>query len=144
MLLGSGNPPVRWGARPVFVYGFDDLRPLQREAVAVVAASGAEVVVSLTFEPGRYAFAGRTETVPDEGDVTPAAGPVTAGAVTLAGRGIRRRSTIRPSRAKAAVQPSDTAAMLARLARKGKGRCCIAVLRHAHHRPRPLTAYSAG
>ena len=57
------DDPARWGGRPVFVYGFDDLRPLQREAVAVLAASGAEVVVSLTFEAGRYAFAGRTETV---------------------------------------------------------------------------------
>ena len=55
--------PGRWGARPVFVYGFDDLRPLQREALAVLAATGAEVTVSLTFEAGRYAFAGRTETV---------------------------------------------------------------------------------
>jgi ATP-dependent helicase/DNAse subunit B len=55
--------PGRWGARPVFVYGFDDLRPLQREAIAVLAATGAEVTVSLTFEAGRYAFAGRTETV---------------------------------------------------------------------------------
>src|SRR4029077_11249982 len=36
-----------------------------------------------------------------------------AGAVTRAGRGMRRRSTRRPSRAKAAVQASDTAAMLA-------------------------------
>ena len=55
--------PARWGAPPVFVYGFDDLRPLQREALAVLAATGAEVTVSLTFEAGRYAFAGRTETV---------------------------------------------------------------------------------
>jgi ATP-dependent helicase/DNAse subunit B len=55
--------PSRWGSRPVFLYGFDDLRPLQREAVAVLAATGAEVCMSLTFEAGRYAFAGRTETV---------------------------------------------------------------------------------
>jgi hypothetical protein len=54
-----------------------------------------------------------TGTAPDEGDAAPSPGPVTAGAVALAGRGMRRRSTIRPSRAKAAVQPSDTAAMLA-------------------------------
>jgi ATP-dependent helicase/DNAse subunit B len=60
---GLRAEPGRWGARPVFVYGFDDLRPLQREAIAVLAATGAEVTVSLTFEAGRYAFAGRTETI---------------------------------------------------------------------------------
>jgi ATP-dependent helicase/DNAse subunit B len=60
---GLRADPARWSARPVFVYGFDDLRPLQREAIAVLAATGAEVCVSLTFERGRYAFAGRTETV---------------------------------------------------------------------------------
>jgi ATP-dependent helicase/DNAse subunit B len=59
---GLRADPDRWGGRPVFVYGFDDLRPLQREAIAVLA-SAADVTVSLTFEAGRYAFAGRTETV---------------------------------------------------------------------------------
>jgi ATP-dependent helicase/DNAse subunit B len=60
---GLRADPARWSGRPVFVYGFDDLRPLQREALAVLAGTGADVSVSLTFEAGRYAFAGRTETI---------------------------------------------------------------------------------
>jgi len=55
--------PARWGATPVFLYGFDDLLPLQREAVVALARAGAEVCLSLTYEPGRFAFAGRTETI---------------------------------------------------------------------------------
>lgn len=52
--------PARWGATPVFLYGFDDLTPLQRDVVDTLAnAVGAEVMMSLTFEPGRAAFAAR-------------------------------------------------------------------------------------
>lgn len=52
--------PGRWGGTPVFLYGFDDLTPLQRDVVDTLAnAVGAEVVLSLTFEPGRAAFAAR-------------------------------------------------------------------------------------
>jgi ATP-dependent helicase/DNAse subunit B len=52
--------PQRWGGTPVFLYGFDDLTPLQRDVVDTLAnAVGAEVVLSLTFEPGRAAFAAR-------------------------------------------------------------------------------------
>jgi ATP-dependent helicase/DNAse subunit B len=52
--------PARWGATPVFLYGFDDLSPLQRDVVDTLAnAVGAEVMLSLTFEPGRAAFAAR-------------------------------------------------------------------------------------
>jgi ATP-dependent helicase/DNAse subunit B len=52
--------PRRWGATPVFLYGFDDLSPLQRDVVDTLAnAVGAEVMLSLTFEPGRTAFAAR-------------------------------------------------------------------------------------
>jgi ATP-dependent helicase/DNAse subunit B len=55
--------PARWGASPVFVYGFDDLRPLQRDAIETLAVhAGAEVTVSLTYERGRAAFAGRGAT----------------------------------------------------------------------------------
>ncbi|MBX5440384.1 MAG: hypothetical protein IRZ32_02530, partial [Solirubrobacteraceae bacterium] len=58
--------PRRWGATPVFFYGFDDLTPLQREAVDALAIGvDAEVWVSLTFERGRDAFAGRARTVAD-------------------------------------------------------------------------------
>lgn len=52
--------PRRWGATPVFLYGFDDLSPLQHDVVDTLAnAVGAEVMLSLTFEAGRTAFAAR-------------------------------------------------------------------------------------
>ncbi|MCW3049429.1 MAG: ATP-dependent nuclease subunit B-like protein [Solirubrobacterales bacterium] len=55
--------PARWGATPVFFYGFDDFTPLQRDAVETLARhAGADVTVSLSYEPGREAFAGRGET----------------------------------------------------------------------------------
>ena len=54
--------PDAWGGRPVFVYGFDDLTPLQRDAVETLARH-AEVCVALAYEPGRAAFAGRAATV---------------------------------------------------------------------------------
>jgi RecB family exonuclease len=51
--------PGAWGETPVFLYGFDDLTPLQRDAVETLARiAGADVTVSLTYEPGRVAFAG--------------------------------------------------------------------------------------
>ncbi|MEA2224683.1 MAG: hypothetical protein QOH83_3059, partial [Solirubrobacteraceae bacterium] len=54
--------PAAWGSTPVFFYGFDDLQPLQRDAVETLAATGAEVTLSLAYEPGRMAFAGRATT----------------------------------------------------------------------------------
>jgi superfamily I DNA/RNA helicase/RecB family exonuclease len=54
--------PAAWGARPVFLYGFDDLTPLQRDAVETLARH-AEVCVALAYEPGRTAFADRAATV---------------------------------------------------------------------------------
>ena len=56
--------PVRAGAAsPVLLYGFDDLTALQLDAVETLARhAGAEVTVSLTYEPGRVAFAGRGAT----------------------------------------------------------------------------------
>jgi hypothetical protein len=52
-----------WGRTPVFLYGFDDLTLPQRDAVETLGvAAGAEVTVSLTHEPGRFAFAGRAAT----------------------------------------------------------------------------------
>lgn len=56
--------PGRWGHAPVFLYGFDDLTALERDAVETLARiAGAEVTVSLAFEAGRVAFAGRAEAV---------------------------------------------------------------------------------
>ncbi|HET9124940.1 MAG TPA: PD-(D/E)XK nuclease family protein [Solirubrobacteraceae bacterium] len=53
-------------ADAVFVYGFDDLTPLERDAVQTLARiPGVEVTVSLTYEPGRTALAARAEAVED-------------------------------------------------------------------------------
>ena len=55
--------PARWGSTPVLLYGFDDLTPLQRDIVETLALRvGAEVTVSLPYEPGREAFAGSERT----------------------------------------------------------------------------------
>jgi ATP-dependent helicase/DNAse subunit B len=54
--------PDAWGATPVFFYGFDDLSALQRDAVETLAATGAQVTLSLAYEQGRMAFAGRATT----------------------------------------------------------------------------------
>lgn len=52
--------PEDWGAEPVFVYGFDDLTPVERYALeALSGPAGADVVVSLTWEPQRAALAAR-------------------------------------------------------------------------------------
>jgi ATP-dependent helicase/DNAse subunit B len=50
--------PHRWGQTPVLFYGFDDLTPLQLDAVETLARH-APVTLALTFEPGRAAFAAR-------------------------------------------------------------------------------------
>ena len=55
--------PRRWGATPVLLYGFDDLTPLQSDAVEALAATDAEVTLALTYERGRHAFAARGETL---------------------------------------------------------------------------------
>jgi ATP-dependent helicase/DNAse subunit B len=56
--------PGRWGADPVYFYGFDDLTALERDAVETLARIvGVEVTVSLTYEPGREALIARAEAV---------------------------------------------------------------------------------
>lgn len=56
--------PTRWGAEPVFFYGFDDLHPLERDAIETLARIvGADVTVSLTYEAGRVALQARAEVV---------------------------------------------------------------------------------
>jgi len=55
--------PARWGITPVLLYGFDDLTGLQRDLVeTLVGPVGADVTVSLPYEPGREAFAGTQRT----------------------------------------------------------------------------------
>ena len=56
--------PGRWGHEPVFFYGFDDLHPLERDAIETLArVVGVEVMVSLTYEAGRVALSARAEAV---------------------------------------------------------------------------------
>ena len=55
--------PALWRGTPVLFYGFDDLTRLQIDAIETLGAvAGAQVTVSLAFQPGRSAFAGRAAT----------------------------------------------------------------------------------
>jgi ATP-dependent helicase/DNAse subunit B len=55
--------PALWRGAPVLFNGFDDLTRLQLDAIETLGvAVGARVTVSLTYEPGRTAFAGRAST----------------------------------------------------------------------------------
>jgi ATP-dependent helicase/DNAse subunit B len=55
--------PARWGGAAVLFYGFDDFTPLQLDAIETLGAVvEADVTVSLAFERGREAFAGRART----------------------------------------------------------------------------------
>jgi ATP-dependent helicase/DNAse subunit B len=52
--------PGSWGGSPVVVYGFDDLTPLQRDAIETLAVhASADVTLTLTYERGRAALAAR-------------------------------------------------------------------------------------
>ena len=49
--------PDAWGGTPLFVYGFDDFTALELDALETISGRcGADVSVSLPFEPGREAF----------------------------------------------------------------------------------------
>jgi ATP-dependent helicase/DNAse subunit B len=55
--------PSLWAGTPALFYGFDDLTRLQLDAIETLGAVvGAPVTVSLAYEAGRTAFAGRAET----------------------------------------------------------------------------------
>jgi ATP-dependent helicase/DNAse subunit B len=55
--------PALWEGTPVLFYGFDDLTRLQLDAIETLGSVvGANVTVSLAYEPGRTAFAGRAAT----------------------------------------------------------------------------------
>ncbi len=52
--------PALWARTPVLFYGFDDLTRLQLDAIETLGrVVDTEVTVSLAYEPGRTAFAGR-------------------------------------------------------------------------------------
>ncbi|HEY4279853.1 MAG TPA: PD-(D/E)XK nuclease family protein [Conexibacter sp.] len=58
--------PQAWGDTPLLFYGFDDFTTLERDAIETLGkVVGADVTVSLTFEPGRAAFAGRARLAAD-------------------------------------------------------------------------------
>ncbi len=58
------SAPGRWGRDAVFFYGFDELTPLERDAVETLSRIvTAEVTVSLNFEAGRAALQARAEAV---------------------------------------------------------------------------------
>jgi ATP-dependent helicase/DNAse subunit B len=55
--------PAMWGSTPLLLYGFDDFTAPQLDTIeALGAVVGAPVTVSLAYEPGRTAFAGRAGT----------------------------------------------------------------------------------
>lgn len=55
--------PALWRGTPVLFYGFDDLTHLQVDAIDTLGwVVDAPVTVSLAYEPGRAAFAGRAST----------------------------------------------------------------------------------
>jgi ATP-dependent helicase/DNAse subunit B len=55
--------PALWGPTPVLLYGFDDLTELQLDSIETLGGVvGVRVTVSLAYEPGRVAFAGRAAT----------------------------------------------------------------------------------
>jgi ATP-dependent helicase/DNAse subunit B len=56
--------PGGWGEDQVFFYGFDDLHPLERDAVVTLGeVVGAQVTLSLTYEAGHQALEARAEVV---------------------------------------------------------------------------------
>ncbi len=62
-LDGLRERPSLWGSTPVLFYGFDDLTRLQLDAIETLGrVVDVEVTVSLAYEPGRTAFAGRAAT----------------------------------------------------------------------------------
>ncbi len=82
--------PALWGERPVLFYGFDDLTPLQLDAIETLGrVVGAEVTVSLAYEPGRVAFAARA-------GVFQELAPLAAGVTELAPRAEHYRAVARP------------------------------------------------
>src|SRR3954454_23036989 len=76
--------PARWGRRPVFLYGFDELTRAQLDAVDTLARlAEAEVCVALPYEPGRHALAGSAATVQE---LAPLAAASAGGLVTADAR----------------------------------------------------------
>ena len=61
-LDGLRADPGRWGQDAVYVYGFDDLTALERDAIETLArVVGVQVTVSLTYEPARAALSARAQ-----------------------------------------------------------------------------------
>jgi ATP-dependent helicase/DNAse subunit B len=60
-----GNPAA-WGTTPVYFYGFDDFNRLELDAIETLSTyAGADVVISLPYEPGHPAFRSVASTYED-------------------------------------------------------------------------------
>ena len=111
--------PALWGATPVLLYGFDDLTTLQLDTIETLGrVIDAPVTVSLAYEPGRVAFAGRAASfhalVPLGERAPPAAGALRALRATGA-RGARpsRALAVRAGRRGGrAMDPGDALTLL--------------------------------
>ena len=58
--------PTAWGTTPVYFYGFDDFNRLELDAIETLSKhAGADVVVSLPYEPGHPAFRSVASTYED-------------------------------------------------------------------------------
>jgi ATP-dependent helicase/DNAse subunit B len=56
--------PGRWPGTAVFLYGFDDFTPIELDTIETLATrAGAQLTVSLTYEPGRSALVARATVV---------------------------------------------------------------------------------
>ena len=83
--------PASWGGTPVFLYGFDDLSPVQRDAVeTLVRLAETDVCLALPYEPGRAAFEARAATVEE-------LRPLAAEALQLPERSEHYAPTARPA-----------------------------------------------
>src|SRR4051794_16338677 len=90
--------PARWGRRPVFLYGFDELTRAQLDAVDTLARlAEAEVCVALPYEPGRHALAGSAATVQELAPLAAASAVTAAARVELPERADHYAGPARPA-----------------------------------------------
>ena len=117
------------GAHARFVYGFDDLEPLQLDAIETLAVRvGVPVALSLPGEPGRVALAGRAGDARNAASARGAGHRLRAAGPPLRGR---RRSTTSSARC------SRTAARRARRATPWRcSRAATSAPRPSSSRPR--------
>ena len=110
--------PGRWGPEPVFFYGFDDLHPLERDAIETLArVVDVDVTVSLTYEAGRPALSARAEVVEELRPLAQQVTQLSASAehyepVSRAALHRLERGLFAPGPAPARVDPGDAISLL--------------------------------